>query len=74
VSKSHCDETFLQNFDSPLRPRRKEDSRRRQFHRPCLGKVNSGTEAGMAALRIARAATGRPEIIKFGLRHDGSPP
>jgi glutamate-1-semialdehyde 2,1-aminomutase len=27
--------------------------------------VNSGTEAGMTALRIARAATGRPAIIKF---------
>jgi glutamate-1-semialdehyde 2,1-aminomutase len=27
--------------------------------------VNSGTEAGMTALRIARAATGRPGIIKF---------
>jgi glutamate-1-semialdehyde 2,1-aminomutase len=27
--------------------------------------LNSGTEAGMTALRIARAATGRPGIIKF---------
>jgi glutamate-1-semialdehyde 2,1-aminomutase len=27
--------------------------------------VNSGTEAGMTSLRIARAATGRPGIIKF---------
>src|ERR1700722_5276915 len=27
--------------------------------------VNSGTEAGMTALRLARAATGRPAIIKF---------
>ena len=27
--------------------------------------VSSGTEAGMTALRIARAATGRPKIIKF---------
>lgn len=27
--------------------------------------VNSGTEAAMTALRIARAATGRPGIIKF---------
>jgi len=27
--------------------------------------VNSGTEAGMTALRLARAATGRPVIIKF---------
>ena len=27
--------------------------------------VNSGTEAGMTALRIARAATGRDKIIKF---------
>ena len=27
--------------------------------------VSSGTEAGMTALRIARAATGRPGIIKF---------
>lgn len=27
--------------------------------------VNSGTEAGMTALRLARAATGRPNIIKF---------
>src|SRR5579864_1045570 len=27
--------------------------------------VSSGTEAGMTALRIARAATGRSEIIKF---------
>src|SRR5271156_6859086 len=27
--------------------------------------VSSGTEAGMTALRIARAATGRPAIIKF---------
>ncbi|MGH7813031.1 MAG: glutamate-1-semialdehyde 2,1-aminomutase [Candidatus Binataceae bacterium] len=27
--------------------------------------VSSGTEAGMTALRIARAATGRPAIVKF---------
>ncbi len=27
--------------------------------------VNSGTEAGMTAIRIARAATGRPGIVKF---------
>ena len=27
--------------------------------------VNSGTEAVMAALRVARAATGRPKILKF---------
>jgi glutamate-1-semialdehyde 2,1-aminomutase len=27
--------------------------------------VSSGTEAGMTALRVARAATGRPAIIKF---------
>jgi glutamate-1-semialdehyde 2,1-aminomutase len=27
--------------------------------------VSSGTEAGMTALRLARAATGRPNIIKF---------
>lgn len=27
--------------------------------------VSSGTEAGLTALRIARAATGRPNIIKF---------
>ncbi|HEX4211576.1 MAG TPA: glutamate-1-semialdehyde 2,1-aminomutase [Candidatus Binataceae bacterium] len=27
--------------------------------------VNSGTEAGMTAIRLARAATGRPVIIKF---------
>jgi glutamate-1-semialdehyde 2,1-aminomutase len=27
--------------------------------------VNSGTEAGMTAIRIARAATGRDQIIKF---------
>ena len=27
--------------------------------------VSSGTEAGMTALRLARAATGRPSIIKF---------
>src|ERR1700730_344330 len=27
--------------------------------------VNSGTEAGMTAIRIARAATGRDKIIKF---------
>src|SRR4029077_12548979 len=27
--------------------------------------VSSGTEAGMTALRLARAATGRPGIIKF---------
>jgi glutamate-1-semialdehyde 2,1-aminomutase len=27
--------------------------------------VNSGTEAGMTALRIARAATGRPGVVKF---------
>ncbi len=27
--------------------------------------VSSGTEAGMTAIRIARAATGRPRIIKF---------
>src|SRR5258706_7120494 len=27
--------------------------------------VSSGTEAGMTALRIARAATGRPKIVKF---------
>ncbi|TSE27814.1 glutamate-1-semialdehyde 2,1-aminomutase [Tepidimonas aquatica] len=27
--------------------------------------VNSGTEAGMSAIRLARGATGRPKIIKF---------
>jgi len=27
----------------------------------------------MTGLRIARAATGRPWIIKFGLRHEASP-
>ena len=27
--------------------------------------VSSGTEAGMTAIRIARAATGRPRIVKF---------
>jgi len=27
--------------------------------------VNSGTEATMSALRVARAATGRPKIVKF---------
>lgn len=27
--------------------------------------VSSGTEAGMTAIRIARAATGRPKIVKF---------
>ena len=27
--------------------------------------VNSGTEAVMSALRLARAATGRPGILKF---------
>jgi glutamate-1-semialdehyde 2,1-aminomutase len=35
---------------------------------PMAGKVrlvSSGTEAGMTAIRIARAATGRPRIIKF---------
>jgi glutamate-1-semialdehyde 2,1-aminomutase len=35
---------------------------------PCAEKVrfaNSGTEATMAALRLARAVTGRPKIIKF---------
>jgi glutamate-1-semialdehyde 2,1-aminomutase len=35
---------------------------------PCAEKirlVSSGTEAGMTALRIARAATGRPGLIKF---------
>jgi glutamate-1-semialdehyde 2,1-aminomutase len=35
---------------------------------PCGEKVrlvNSGTEAGMTAIRLARAATGRPVIIKF---------
>ncbi|MBC7693542.1 MAG: glutamate-1-semialdehyde 2,1-aminomutase [Methylotenera sp.] len=34
----------------------------------CLEKVrfvNSGTEAVMSALRVARAATGRPKILKF---------
>ena len=30
-----------------------------------LRMVNSGTEATMAAIRLARAATGRPKIIKF---------
>jgi len=37
-------------------------------HLPFLGKirfVNSGTEAVMTALRLARAATGRQKIIKF---------
>ncbi len=28
--------------------------------------VNSGTEATMTAIRLARAATGRPKIVKFG--------
>ena len=27
--------------------------------------VNSGTEATMSALRLARAFTGRPKIVKF---------
>lgn len=27
--------------------------------------VNSGTEAAMSALRVARAATGRPKVLKF---------
>src|SRR5690606_41250589 len=27
--------------------------------------VNSGTEATMSALRLARAATGRPKVVKF---------
>ena len=27
--------------------------------------VNSGTEAAMSALRLARAATGRPKVVKF---------
>ncbi|NIP99098.1 MAG: aminotransferase class III-fold pyridoxal phosphate-dependent enzyme, partial [Nitrospinaceae bacterium] len=27
--------------------------------------VNSGTEAGMSALRLARGATGRDKILKF---------
>jgi glutamate-1-semialdehyde 2,1-aminomutase len=30
-----------------------------------LRMVNSGTEATMSALRLARAATGRPKIVKF---------
>lgn len=32
---------------------------------------SSGTEATMMALRLARAATGREQIIKFGLRFHG---
>jgi len=33
--------------------------------------VNSGTEATMTALRIARAATGRPRVVKFAGSYHG---
>ncbi len=33
--------------------------------------VNSGTEATMSAIRLARAATGRPKIIKFAGAYHG---
>jgi glutamate-1-semialdehyde 2,1-aminomutase len=33
--------------------------------------VNSGTEATMAAIRLARAATGRPSIVKFDGNYHG---
>jgi glutamate-1-semialdehyde 2,1-aminomutase len=33
--------------------------------------VNSGTEAGMSALRVARAATGRDRIVKFAGHYHG---
>jgi glutamate-1-semialdehyde 2,1-aminomutase len=39
--------------------------RRHMPHVEMLRLVNSGTEAGMSALRLARAATGRDHIIKF---------
>ena len=43
-------------------------------HVPSLEKirfVSSGTEATMTALRIARAATGRPKIVKFTGHYHG---
>jgi len=33
--------------------------------------VNSGTEATMSAVRLARAATGRPKIVKFEGNYHG---
>lgn len=33
--------------------------------------VNSGTEATMSALRLARAATGRPKVVKFAGNYHG---
>ena len=33
--------------------------------------VNSGTEASMSALRVARAATGRDRIVKFAGHYHG---
>jgi glutamate-1-semialdehyde 2,1-aminomutase len=42
-----------------------EEVRRRMPSLEMMRFVNSGTEATMAAVRLARAATGRPLIIKF---------
>jgi len=33
--------------------------------------VNSGTEAAMSAIRLARAATGRPKLVKFAGAYHG---
>lgn len=44
---------------------------------PCVEKVRfvaSGTEATMLCLRVARAATGRPKVLKFGGAYHGQHP
>lgn len=42
---------------------------------PCVERVrfvNSGTEATLSAIRLARAATGRPKILKFAGNYHGA--
>jgi glutamate-1-semialdehyde 2,1-aminomutase len=44
---------------------------------PCVEKIRfvaSGTEATMLCLRVARAATGRPNVLKFGGAYHGQHP
>ena len=47
-----------------------EAIRARMPHLELLRLVNSGTEAAMSAIRLARAATGREKIVKFSRYND----
>src|SRR5262249_44155104 len=44
---------------------------RRMEGREMLGMTSSGTEAAMTALRLARAATGREQVLKFAGAYHG---